>query len=56
MQTLETLSNLTGYISSQIHFAPTFGSNNTKKPSALGPIEEEVRREIKALKGLALNR
>ncbi|KAG8942624.1 hypothetical protein FRC03_002997 [Tulasnella sp. 419] len=58
-QTLESVSNLTGYISSQMHIQPLSFSSSSKpwtRPAPLGPVEEEVRREIRALKGLALNR
>ncbi|KAF9058060.1 hypothetical protein BJ165DRAFT_103482 [Panaeolus papilionaceus] len=55
---LQTLSDFTGYISTQIYMPyrpPPLGSGI---PSANGqePIEEEMRREIRTLKGLVLNR
>ncbi|KAI0772108.1 hypothetical protein BD413DRAFT_475017 [Trametes elegans] len=57
--TLQALSDLTGYIAAQTYAAPLglrapgFGLG-TGAP--LPPAEEEVRREIRALKGLVLNR
>jgi hypothetical protein len=56
--TLQSLSDLTGYITAQMYGLPSstsfhipgFGSGN------LSPQEEEVKREIRALKGLILNR
>ncbi|KAK7060408.1 hypothetical protein VNI00_001173 [Paramarasmius palmivorus] len=54
-RTLQSASELTGYISSQLYVPyrppPVFGSSNP----ASSPAEEEVRKEIKALKGLVLN-
>lgn len=48
--TLQTLSNLTGYISTQVYLP-------YRPPGhSLGPAEDEMRREIRALKGLVLNR
>ncbi|EKM80402.1 hypothetical protein AGABI1DRAFT_58155 [Agaricus bisporus var. burnettii JB137-S8] len=52
--TLQALSEFTGYISSQVYTPyrpPVVGSSNS-----WGPIEEQLRREIRALKGLVLNR
>jgi hypothetical protein len=52
--TLPSLSEFTGYISSQVYMPykpPMTGGSST-----LGPIEEQLRREIRALKGLVLNR
>lgn len=52
--TLQALSEFTGYISSQVYTPyrpPMVGSSNS-----WGPIEEQLRREIRALKGLVLNR
>jgi hypothetical protein len=56
--TLQSLSDFTGYISTQVYLPyrpppmgkglPNSGSQNT--------LEEELRREIRALKGLVLNR
>jgi len=55
--TLQTLASFTGYLTTQIYPLPsvTFGVPNTVNgyPS---PQEEEVKREIRALKGLVLNR
>ncbi|KAJ7094529.1 hypothetical protein B0H15DRAFT_126932 [Mycena belliarum] len=54
---LQTMSDFTGYISSQIYvpFASSV-SRFTPGGGLLGPAEEEVRKEIRALKGLVLNR
>ena len=52
--TLQSLSDLTGYITSQV-----YSPFRTVGPSLGHPsdtAEDEVRREIKALKGLLLNR
>ncbi|KAL0949284.1 hypothetical protein HGRIS_009361 [Hohenbuehelia grisea] len=51
-RTLQTLSDFTGYISTQVYMPyrpPGVGG-------MLGPAEDEMRREIRALKGLVLNR
>ncbi|KAG8981832.1 hypothetical protein FRB94_009220 [Tulasnella sp. JGI-2019a] len=58
--TLQSMTNLTGFISSRIHYRSYqdvlgAGAAGTKR-STLGPVEDEVRSEIRALKGLALNR
>ncbi|KAL5508475.1 hypothetical protein ACEPAH_6094 [Sanghuangporus vaninii] len=63
-RTLDTLADFTGYITTQTyqlaagsmrlhagHGYPTFGA-----PSQLTPQQEEVKKEIRALKGLVLNR
>jgi len=58
-RTLETLSDFTGYISTQIYqpFRPIQGGTGFHAlTSTLGPAEEEFRREVRALKGLVLNR
>ncbi|ESK94489.1 hypothetical protein Moror_8147 [Moniliophthora roreri MCA 2997] len=51
-RTLQSASELTGYISTQVYvpYRP-FGTNPSSSPA-----EEEIRKEIKALKGLVLNR
>jgi hypothetical protein len=54
--TLQTLSEFTGYISTQVYMPyrpPTSGSGIG---SSTGAIEDQLRREIRALKGLVLNR
>ncbi|KAF7352564.1 hypothetical protein MVEN_01221700 [Mycena venus] len=53
---LQSMTDFTGYISSQMYmpYLPVggrFGSGST-----MAPAEEEVRKEIRALKGLVLNR
>ncbi|OJT05321.1 hypothetical protein TRAPUB_3762 [Trametes pubescens] len=55
--TFQALSDLTGYIATQTYAAP----HGLRAPGLglgvpLAPAEEEVRREIRALKGLVLNR
>ncbi|KAJ7653471.1 hypothetical protein B0H17DRAFT_1100662 [Mycena rosella] len=53
---LQTMSDFTGYISSQM-YAPYVSSLNRFAPGGqLGPAEEDARKEIRALKGLVLNR
>ncbi|KAH0587834.1 hypothetical protein H2248_006591 [Termitomyces sp. 'cryptogamus'] len=57
--TLQALSDFTGYISTQMYMpyqAPTSAAGFLSGNSSLGPAEEEFRREIRALKGLVLNR
>ncbi|KAJ8515235.1 hypothetical protein ONZ45_g7320 [Pleurotus djamor] len=49
---LQALTNLTGYISTQVYLPYRPPGINT----SLGPAEDEMRREIRALKGLVLNR
>lgn len=56
---MQALSDLTGYISSQVYlpyrgFSGVGGLSGSS--SLLSPAEEELRREIRALKGLVLNR
>ena len=56
---MQALSDLTGYISSQVYlpyrgFSGVGGFSGSS--SLLSPAEEELRREIRALKGLVLNR
>ncbi|KAJ7044596.1 hypothetical protein C8F04DRAFT_1026910 [Mycena alexandri] len=51
---LQSMTDFTGYISSQMYapyVAARFGPTST-----MGPVEEDVRKEIRALKGLVLNR
>ena len=50
--TFQSLSDFTGYISAQVYlpYRPVGFPNTTNT------VEDEVRREIKALKGLVLNR
>ncbi|KAJ6539622.1 hypothetical protein B0H19DRAFT_1179855 [Mycena capillaripes] len=51
---LQSMTDFTGYISSQMYapYLPVrFGPNST-----MNPAEEDVRKEIRALKGLVLNR
>ncbi|KAL9712586.1 hypothetical protein Ac2012v2_003823 [Leucoagaricus gongylophorus] len=54
--TLEALSELTGYISSQLFVPYRLPVNGIGVAGNLGPVEESLRREIRALKGLVLNR
>jgi len=54
--TLEALSELTGYISSQLFMPYRLPTNGIGIVGNLGPVEESLRREIRALKGLVLNR
>lgn len=59
--TLQSLSDFVGYISTQVYMPyrpPTGGTSigGAGTGSNLGPIEEQLRREIRALKGLVLNR
>ncbi|KAJ7180359.1 hypothetical protein C8R43DRAFT_398948 [Mycena crocata] len=53
---LQSMTDFTGYISSQM-YAPYMPLVNRLAPgSTLSPAEEDVRKEIRALKGLVLNR
>ena len=56
----ETLSELTEYAASQVYRVPAYMSNYrytaSGLTSTLSPDEEEIRREIRSLKGLVLNR
>lgn len=55
--TYEALSSFTGYLSSQLYALPSnIRFTATGMSTALSPEEEEIRREIRALKGLMLNR
>ncbi|PPQ63409.1 hypothetical protein CVT24_004919 [Panaeolus cyanescens] len=55
---LQALSDFTGYISTQIYMPYRPPPLGTGIPNAKGqePVEEEMRREIRTLKGLVLNR
>jgi hypothetical protein len=60
-KTLQSLSELTALISGEMYSFPssfrgTFGTLNNRPQNTLGPAEEEVRKELRALKGLLLNR
>jgi len=52
--TLQSLSDLTGYITTQVYLPFRAVGPSIAKPADTA--EDEVRREIKALKGLVLNR
>lgn len=57
--TLQTLADFTGYITTQIYLPYRTQTSSMGFPGAgstLSPPEEEFRREIRALKGLVLNR
>ena len=55
--TLQALTDLTGFIATQTYsFGNTLHMPNLGLSTPLGPQEEEIRREIRALKGLVLNR
>ncbi|EFI27679.1 hypothetical protein CC1G_14604 [Coprinopsis cinerea okayama7 len=56
--TLETLTEITGYISSQVYvpYRPPPGGLGFSGSYGLSPAEEALKKEIRALKGLALNR
>ncbi|KAF9452422.1 hypothetical protein P691DRAFT_756349 [Macrolepiota fuliginosa MF-IS2] len=55
-KTFQALSEFTGYISTQVYvpYRPPVGGAGIG--TNLSPIEEQLRREIRALKGLVLNR
>ncbi|KAJ7129385.1 hypothetical protein C8R44DRAFT_872660 [Mycena epipterygia] len=53
---LQSMSDFTGYISSQLYAPYTPLVNRFAPGSSLSPVEEDVRKEIRALKGLVLNR
>lgn len=61
-KTLQSISELTALVSGQTYSMPSsfrtsFGGNLSNRPQdTLGPAEEEVRKELRALKGLLLNR
>ncbi|KAJ7780990.1 hypothetical protein B0H16DRAFT_1404079 [Mycena metata] len=52
---LQSMTDFTGYISSQM-YTPFVVGARFGPTSTLGPVEEDVRKEIRALKGLVLNR
>ncbi|KIY49436.1 hypothetical protein FISHEDRAFT_41153 [Fistulina hepatica ATCC 64428] len=54
---MQSLSDLTGYISSQVYipYRPTVGFGFGQNPHA-NTVEADLRREIRAMKGLVLNR
>ncbi|KIL00498.1 hypothetical protein PAXRUDRAFT_821585 [Paxillus rubicundulus Ve08.2h10] len=53
-RTLQVLSDFTGYITTQTY---SLGISSTRGVTSRGnPVEDELRREIRALKGLVLNR
>jgi hypothetical protein len=55
--TLQALIDFTGYLTTKTYaLASTIHRLPGTAPSSATPIEEEVRMEIKALKGLVLNR
>ncbi|KAG5654625.1 hypothetical protein H0H81_011600 [Sphagnurus paluster] len=57
--TLQALSDFTGYISTQVYMPyrpPSNAAGFLGSSGSLGPAEDEFRREIRALKGLVLNR
>jgi len=54
--TLEALSEFTGYLTTQIYKTPAYRSLGFNASHTLKPEEEEIRKEIRALKGLVLNR
>lgn len=55
--TLQALTDFTGYIASQTYAIPSnLRLSGIGMNTPLPPGEEEVRREIRALKGLVLNR
>lgn len=55
---VETLSEFTGYISSQVYvpYHPPPGGMGMLASHGLSPAEEQLKREIRTLKGLVLNR
>jgi hypothetical protein len=56
--TLQSLSDFTGYISAQVYvpYRPTPVGKGLPNSGIQNTLEEELRREIRALKGLVLNR
>jgi hypothetical protein len=52
--TIQALSELTGYISTHVYMPYRPSTNGIG--GNLSPIEEQLRRDIRALKGLVLNR
>lgn len=60
-RTFQSLTDLNAYITSETFNIPSassfrLNSANSAGSRALGPVEEELRRELRALKGLVLNR
>lgn len=56
-RTLQVLSDFTGYITTQTYSLGLVSSRSTNGVASGGnPVEDELRREIRALKGLVLNR
>ncbi|RXW21940.1 hypothetical protein EST38_g3906 [Candolleomyces aberdarensis] len=55
---IQTLSEFTGYISSQVYipYHPPPGGMGIVTSHSLSPAEEQLKREIRTLKGLVLNR
>lgn len=53
-RTLQSLTAFTGYLSSQIYTPPRYLTPGLS--ASTGGVEEDIRKEIRALKGLALNR
>ncbi|KAI0340943.1 hypothetical protein BDW22DRAFT_1430589 [Trametopsis cervina] len=54
--TLQSLTDLTGYIATQMYALPGNIKFTAGGLSGLNPEEDEIKREIRALKGLVLNR
>ncbi|KAF8138372.1 hypothetical protein EV363DRAFT_1393827 [Boletus edulis] len=55
-RTLQILSDFTGYITTQTYTLGLPSIRGTGATSGGSPVEDELRREIRALKGLVLNR
>lgn len=56
-RTLQVLSDFTGYITTQTYTLSLPSIRSTNGIASGGnPVEDELRREIRALKGLVLNR
>lgn len=59
---LQTLTDLTGYLTTQTYTLPSGGFSGygvagyTKSSTLATPQQEELRKEIRALKGLVLSR
>ena len=59
---LQTLTDLTGYLTTQTYILPTGGFSGysgigyTTSSTLATPQQEEIRKEIRALKGLVLSR
>ncbi|TFK43662.1 hypothetical protein BDQ12DRAFT_675351 [Crucibulum laeve] len=56
--TLQSLSDFTGYISTQVYvpYRPSLTGIGLPTSGGINPAEDEMKREIRALKGLVLNR